>query len=106
MRWLAVVEWSIDVPSLELSVSCGEGFLAWRISVIVVASSSGCEVLDAIVVITLITFANQTDIWCCRDAVNRSFLLKVSFYVLQSGSESPTASIPPVFANCSTVPWP
>jgi hypothetical protein len=58
MRRFSVIEWGIYVPSLELGVASFKSLLAWRISMIVVASSTRCEVLDAIVIITLVTFAN------------------------------------------------
>lgn len=85
MRWLTVIEWSIYVPPLELSIASFECLGAWRISVIIVARSASCEILDAIVVISLITFADQTDIWSLWDAMDWYFLSKISFQPLLTG---------------------
>ena len=76
----------IHVLALELCVAYCESFSCWRVLVIIVAGSTrGCEVLDTIVVITLVAFSNEADVGSCGYSVNDFFLLLVSIYGLGGG---------------------
>lgn len=78
MGWFTLIQRSIDMPSLKLSVARGESFFRWRVSVIVVAWPRGSEALNAIMVITLISFTNESDVGGTWDSRDFSFLLIVS----------------------------
>lgn len=66
------------MPSLELCVSCSESFSGLWISVVIIASSTGSKVLNFIMVISLIAFANDSHIRSCGYARDGSFLRCVS----------------------------
>ncbi len=68
-------------------------------------STRGCEVLDTIVVITLVAFSNGSDVGSCGYFVNDFSLLLVSISWSGWGKEKGgTASIPPTLLNSLTVP--
>lgn len=58
------------MPSLELSVSSSEGLCRGWVSMVVITGPVGCEALDAIVIVTLVSFADKSDIWSTRDTGN------------------------------------
>lgn len=59
MRWFTIVERGIDVPPLKLCVASCKRFSRWWVSVVIIASPTGSESFDAIMIISLITFANE-----------------------------------------------
>lgn len=85
MSWLAVVKRSINVPALELSVACFESFFGRWVSVVIVASTCGCETFDTIMIVTLVSFANKSNIGCCGDTMHISFLNLVNGPQIESG---------------------
>lgn len=66
------------MPSLELSVAGSKRFCRWWVSVVVIAWSMGREALDSVVIVSLITLTNKSDIRRAWDAWNISLLEAVN----------------------------
>ena len=62
------------MPALKLRITSSEGFRRRRNSMVIVGGASGGVVLDAEVIGALVAFANYTNIWSGRKALDISFL--------------------------------
>lgn len=76
------------MPSLELCVSSIKSLLAGWISVVVVAGTGRSEIFDAVMVVSLVAFSNETDIWSRWDTVNYSFLQEINLNIFTFSRET------------------
>lgn len=95
------------MPALKLGISSSERLVAGWVTVVRVRGCRSGKVFDTVVIGALISFANDSYIWCFREAMDGlgRLLAGILVRLRWEGRVTRLESMPPSFWKVLMLPW-